>query len=438
MANQKPPNKKRTLELDTDSDSDSRLNAADWPRFIIIESLDKESSVAKLSPFAIHKGIMGIAGTVKDVKKLRSGHILVECAKKSHADNLLRASTLAGVGIKASPHRTLNSSKGVIRTRDLDDVDEEEIAHELKPQGVLNVRRIVIKKDNKSIKTGTYILTFGKPFPPQNLKIGYLSVNVDAFIPNPLRCFQCQKFGHGKDRCKNEIICFKCGQKGHDNTSCTNQAKCSNCLGDHMAISKDCPVWKKEKLIQQIKTEKRLSYPEARRLAEANTPSLPAKSYAAVAKVSNRTVECQTELTWLTGGKPTTFTPVPNPTPMSNSKRNSDIAVQTPSEPALQKKKTQVLSDRVPKGSLTPTDKTSRGSSIPKNISINRYQALADIEMSESMDHRDTASMDHPPPKSQQPKSKVTLIPVLSPPKMANTILQWNCRGAALGQILMS
>ena len=68
---------------------------------------------------------------VKDVKKLRSGDILVECAKKAHAKNLLRATTLAGVGMKASPHRSLNSSKGVLRTRDLGDLDEEEIASEL-------------------------------------------------------------------------------------------------------------------------------------------------------------------------------------------------------------------------------------------------------------------------------------------------------------------
>jgi hypothetical protein len=128
------------------------------PQFIIIESVNSATPVAKLSPFAIEKGIAGISGPVEYVKKLRCGLILVECAKKLHADNLLCATTLAGVGIKASPHRPLNSSRGVIRTRDLDDIDEDEIAHELRPQGVTHVKRIVITKDNKSIKTGTYIL----------------------------------------------------------------------------------------------------------------------------------------------------------------------------------------------------------------------------------------------------------------------------------------
>ena len=79
----------------------------------MIQSSDEER------PFGVHKGIQEIAGTVKEVKRLRSGDILVTCLKKAQADNLLRATKLANVGIKASPHRSLNSSKGVIRAREL-------------------------------------------------------------------------------------------------------------------------------------------------------------------------------------------------------------------------------------------------------------------------------------------------------------------------------
>ena len=99
------PNKKRPLSIDSDSDQnvdETRTVSAsdDWPRFIILEPTENDRPLARLSTFAIHKGIMGIAGTVK------------ECGKKAHADNLLCATTLAGVGMKASPHRSLNSSKG--------------------------------------------------------------------------------------------------------------------------------------------------------------------------------------------------------------------------------------------------------------------------------------------------------------------------------------
>ena len=52
-------------------------------RIAPLTSTDSERPVGKLSPFAIHKGILGIAGVVKDLKKLRSGDILVECAKRA-------------------------------------------------------------------------------------------------------------------------------------------------------------------------------------------------------------------------------------------------------------------------------------------------------------------------------------------------------------------
>ena len=222
--NQKPktPKKRHIVVSDTElslGNEPLTTPTDDWPRFIILTSMNPERPIGKLSLFAIHKGILGIAGVVKDVKKLRSGDILVEYAKKAHAENLLRATTLAGVGMKASPHRSLNSSKGVIHTRDLGGLDEEEIASELRDQGMLSVR-ITIKKVGNIIPTNTYILTFSKPSPPERLGIGYLSVHVDLFIPNPLRCFKCQRYGHGRDSCKNLPACFRCGQQGHDSTDC--------------------------------------------------------------------------------------------------------------------------------------------------------------------------------------------------------------------------
>ena len=320
--NQKPKTPKKRHIVDSDSElslENEPLTTPtdDWPRFIILTSANSERPIGKLSPFAIHKGILGIAGVVKDVKKLRSGDILVECAKKAHAENLLRATALVGVGMKASPHRSLNSSKGVIRTRDLGDMDEEEIASELRDQGVLSVRRITIKKDGNIINTNTYILTFSKPSPPERLRIGYLSVHVDLFIPNPLRCFSCQKYGHGRDSCKNLPACFRCGQQGHDSTDCQKAAKCANCQGDHVAASKDCPVWKKEKQIQKVKTENHLGYPEARRLVEGATPSPGAKTYAAVSRVSTRTVDCQTDITWLSRERPLAMNSGKSQTPVS-------------------------------------------------------------------------------------------------------------------------
>jgi len=49
---------------------------------------------------------------------------------------LLGLTQLAGVPVKVSPHRSLNTNRGVIRSRDIAGCSVEEIVEELQPQGV--------------------------------------------------------------------------------------------------------------------------------------------------------------------------------------------------------------------------------------------------------------------------------------------------------------
>ena len=39
---------------------------------------------------------------------------------------------------------------------------------------------------------------------------------VGQYIPNPLRCYKCQKYGHDEDNCGGREVCGKCGQQNPD------------------------------------------------------------------------------------------------------------------------------------------------------------------------------------------------------------------------------
>ena len=97
------------------------------------------------------------------------------------------------------------------------------------------------------------------------ITVGYLKVKVALFVPNPMRCFSCNKFGHMSQRCKVAVKCPDCGKDKHEGR-CEGPKLCSNCNGPHTSSAKDCPVWQKEKEIQCVCIEKRISFPEARRL----------------------------------------------------------------------------------------------------------------------------------------------------------------------------
>ena len=163
-----------------------------------------------------------------------------------------------------------------------------------------------------------YILTFSKPSPPEKLRIGYLSVHMDLFIPNLLSCFKCQRYGHGRDSCKNLPACFRCGQQGHDSTDCQRATKCVNCQGDHVAASKDCPVWKKRNTNTKGKNRKSSRLPAWRHAGWRHaTPSPGAKTYAAGSRVSTKTVDCQTDITWLSRERPLAMNSGKSQTPVS-------------------------------------------------------------------------------------------------------------------------
>ena len=187
-----------------------------WPRFLIVESANEDLPLQKLSSFAIQKGFQAVAGTPKSMKRLRDGSFFVECGKRAQAQNLLQTNRFVDRSVKVSVHETLNSSRGIIRCPDLADMSEVEIRDELKDQGVVGVNRVTLKKKGKVIPTNTLFLTFGSPDLPKEITVGYLKVKVALFVPNPMRCFNCNKFGHTSQRCKVAEKCPGCGKDKHE------------------------------------------------------------------------------------------------------------------------------------------------------------------------------------------------------------------------------
>ena len=70
--------------------------------------------------------------------------------------------------VAVTAHKSLNSSKGVVRNWGLARTDPEEIKENV-PM-ITDVQRIVVKRNNTEIKTNTLILTFNTPKIPDSLK----------------------------------------------------------------------------------------------------------------------------------------------------------------------------------------------------------------------------------------------------------------------------
>ena len=110
---------------------------------------------------------------------------------------------------------------------------EDDIRNYLEDQGVTHVKRFTIRRSNEIVPTNTLLLTFNTVEPPKSVKIFYQIIRVEMYVPNSLRCFNCQKFGHHENNCPAEqgSVCERCGTGNNDHQAhqCKQPAKCVNC-----------------------------------------------------------------------------------------------------------------------------------------------------------------------------------------------------------------
>ena len=202
-----------------------------------------------LSVFAISKALKecGVSSP-KSVSRMSSGSILVKVSNPFEAGNLKKIKEFGGTPVSVEPHRSLNRSKGVIKDRELIGCTEEEMVGNV--DGIVEAKRMKIRRDGKEILTNTFILTFDSPKPPARIQVAYLNLEVRPYVPNPMRCFGCQRYGHTKMNCSRLPVCARCGKsEDHSEENCSADPHCINCKGQHAAHSKECPKWQEEKAI---------------------------------------------------------------------------------------------------------------------------------------------------------------------------------------------
>lgn len=86
-------------------------------------------------------------------------------------------------------------------------------------------KKIMRNIDGSLAETGLYILTFSSTILPEHIMIGYERAAIRPYIPTPLRCNNCYRFGHTFKVCRNDKVCATCG----DNYHYQNDINCINC-----------------------------------------------------------------------------------------------------------------------------------------------------------------------------------------------------------------
>jgi len=179
---------------------------------------------------------------IANVTKLKNGYILLETCNEKQSIAVQCAEFLDSIRVKISPHNSMNFSKGVVNTTELDNCSPEEIIGNLNSAGVINSCRITILRNSQTIYINTYVLTFNNLHIPDHINIGYTHVPVEKYIPLPLCCAKCQRFGHHFSKCRSQHPTCARHNESHNTKDCPPDAsiKCANCSLEHPAYS---TVW---------------------------------------------------------------------------------------------------------------------------------------------------------------------------------------------------
>lgn len=264
-----------------------------WDRYLVISGTDDRFK--KISAIAVCKTLKQLIGQPEDARRMMDGSVLVKTGNKNQSQQLLRLAHMEGAEVRVQPHRTLNTCKGTIVSRESHKCTNEELNEWLNERNVVDIKRVPLRKEPLEL----LILTFHGNSLPSRVPVGFEWCKVRAYIPNPRRCFHCQKYGHVSRTCRGQPRCARCGKEDHVHTTenpCQLEPHCVNCGQEHPSYDRSCPTWNVEKEVQRLKIERDISFPQARRLAEQIRGPVTYKSVLTSSPKSRKTPQTRIEL----------------------------------------------------------------------------------------------------------------------------------------------
>lgn len=258
-----------------------------------------------LSSFLIAKFLKTKVGDDFKLKSLKNFEFLIETKTEKESEKLITTKIIGQEPVEFVPIKNLNQTRGTIKSYSLKYHEDHEIMEQLREVGVTEFKRFLRKGNTRPgekgakpgfTNTGVFLLTFNSSDRPEKILIGHEQFDVQIFVPRPLQCNQCFKFGHTKRFCSNKKVCGNCGEEDHDMENCVSEnPRCVNCNLSHNSYSKDCSTYKEETEIAQIKESGKITYNMAR-AQYIKSQNDTANTYAEVTKTTSSEFETKLDL----------------------------------------------------------------------------------------------------------------------------------------------
>ena len=230
-------------------------------------------STNRISAFSVARQIKLILGQKLDYfRKFNNGYKLKVSNRKA-CEKVISINRLSDTPCTITPDLHAQTTKGIIHVSQFHCTDASTFISGLESnERIAKVTEATWIKSRNSSSRAFQIDFYGCNTPSFIPVLGERAhCKVYAHIPTPLRCKQCQDYGHLAKECKKSPVCGKCSDKHNTNTCTSEISKCKHCGEAHYTGSGSCNTHKEEKKIQRIITTRKLTREGAITYINSNT-----------------------------------------------------------------------------------------------------------------------------------------------------------------------
>jgi hypothetical protein len=254
-------------------------NNEDEQYIVIAKSPDV--NLTKVNPIQISRGMQDLVGPVSKIFN-QTDSLKIIC-DKNQAKILKKENKLGKykctfiIQEKKETKKAKGISFGINLDIPLDEIHDEISSPSIQIDKISRLQKFD-KDKNQKIDTTTVIIEFASKTTicfPTCIYLGYQKFTIKEFIPQPIRCYNCQMYGHIATNCRGKLKCPCCAQN-HKFEDCTQREekenyKCANCNENHSAAYKGCETFKKAKEIKIISKRENIDYVEATKIYKQKT-----------------------------------------------------------------------------------------------------------------------------------------------------------------------
>ena len=220
-------------------------DASPPPYIVLMESTRPGKNLGKYDRLALAECIDLVISGDRTIFYNGLNQVKIQCETREDANTLVRSKDLMWGDFRLFIPSSLIRKKAFIGPID-PKYSASDIANRLDPD--LRDLTVAVRRrtnDDGSISSRVEF-TMAVARVPRNVRLLGYSYPLTPVIPPPRRCFTCQRFRHISNQCRSSRpICEFCSEN-HPPDSCPNKLRsafCSNCCGDHVASSRECPVY---------------------------------------------------------------------------------------------------------------------------------------------------------------------------------------------------